>query len=735
MSLTSRRIHIFIVLIFISLVAGVQAHAESCRSLFKQAKVDPTARTLAVHLTDFLPENGILRTNPGRGRFGVTLHFSLGHAVFDHPFGNWSKRRYGIVVPFLSLEKQAVNVFPEDTFVLGDLRIPQDSVIFVPEGEALPTIPAQIVRYSPNERSLKDTVNAYIEESGSIRYVPEGWGLTTDARNAKVFVEGKDVIGGDGLKRFFRELLVRRPDLTTTTHEYTIWGQVDATISDLLAGWLFDGRPKVIDTKSLRLSILSIEDTLAEAARKAQATALPSEARKSVKKHFLSMKSYLALLRVELELRSKGMSLLATDFRAHPETPKNFAIASANRARLRELVIEESDHLARIDQLAEKLGAPLDPRQVGRVSYYATVEGLEARLRRLSPEAAATQSAEYRAAVLGHAFDKLLDGNLALEETLGTARKHLAALPELNRSIFLGNMFSKTHHRFPKIPPDVIRFYRSPEVRSLIDINKLYSFHHQTTEWMTLDLLFKSIMEPEKLKPVRNEGRSGVWHRDDEGRMWYLKPDEVYPELQTAAEVISSLVYRTGYYRAPYIQIVELGGKRYAAVEDLPRGEISRDLSEIESKDIKRLRIYSALLADWDRVRSYNSFIYDRAKGDFALFDFGGTLGARAMGMHKPGHVFSNAVGSFPNTRNFDEIYGAYRLDGLRTDHQWHNLSTGSYNEARQFLENLGDLEISLIVDAAKYSSWHDADYMKEALRNRRDALLEGLRVLESTGN
>lgn len=99
---------------------------------------DDLSRLVAVHLTDSFPEDGVLRTtfsyDPSFWR--DTLHFALNGPVSSHDWGNWDRRKYGILVPLDRLveaisTQRIIGVHAADTYILGDIELPEETQIIV----------------------------------------------------------------------------------------------------------------------------------------------------------------------------------------------------------------------------------------------------------------------------------------------------------------------------------------------------------------------------------------------------------------------------------------------------------------------------------------------------------------------------------------------------------------------------------------------------------------------------
>ncbi|TWW09452.1 hypothetical protein E3A20_14210, partial [Planctomyces bekefii] len=112
----------------------------------------------------------------------------------------------------------------------------------------------------------------------------------------------------------------------------------------------------------------------------------------------------------------------------------------------------------------------------------------------------------------------------------------------------------------------------------------------------------------------------------------------------------------------------------------------------------------------------------------FAMFDFGGTLGAKAKGGPKPGTVENGAVGAIKANESFEKIMDSYRVDWLPEEHPWRQeLSIEDMLALVRKFDYLTDSAIEAIVARAKYSNYKDYMAMEEILAARRDAMIKGL--------
>lgn len=240
---------------------------------------------------------------------------------------------------------------------------------------------------------------------------------------------------------------------------------------------------------------------------------------------------------------------------------------------------------------------------------------------------------------------------------------------------------------------------------------------------------------------IRTTARQGgVWMKDDANHYWMVKPDNYFPELTASTEVISSLIYSHFGLYTPKTVKVWIDGKAYAAVRSVGRGLDNSLLLYMYEPKWRAMRMPAAFLKDWDRIHEGpNNFII--GPKDFIPYDFGGTLGARATGKHKPGPVFSDAVGSY-TAQTFKEMYDGFRLtdptDPNRLNpntppiplpdwHPWAQVTREDQKLALKGFESLTDANIRQYVHFAAYSQPSDEDYMIRTLISNRDAFILGL--------
>ncbi len=90
-----------------------------------------------VQLTYVFPKDGTIKNKYeaiGEGRF--SNHFVLNRTVEPNNRGNWNNREIAVIIPFDKLKIRISNLLSEDTFILGDIKIPVGSTIIISKSKA-----------------------------------------------------------------------------------------------------------------------------------------------------------------------------------------------------------------------------------------------------------------------------------------------------------------------------------------------------------------------------------------------------------------------------------------------------------------------------------------------------------------------------------------------------------------------------------------------------------------------
>lgn len=250
----------------------------------------------AIHLTNFLPKHGRLNAYADkRARFMPTLHFTLGEPVIDHSHGKWSDSKYAFVMPVKVLESQILNVFPQDTFVLGHVNLTEDVRLFIPRGEDPGDVgPVEIVYYDP-QIPIKEVVQNYLEQNKFIKL-----NATGSKPENKITYKDEDVTG----LKFWEEISKNPP--TYELHSKTVWGLLDRKVYEDFYFLFQKGAVQVTPTvESLRNDIETLNSLLKKADAKYQGMKdLPLSAHEGYMQARSRLKNlFIRILEVELDLQ------------------------------------------------------------------------------------------------------------------------------------------------------------------------------------------------------------------------------------------------------------------------------------------------------------------------------------------------------------------------------------------------------------------------------------------------
>lgn len=120
-----------------------------------QKKIESLSDLVMVHLTDYIPKDGIISSSKDAGVMGEsilqiggqeftipvpserdTVHFCMNGEVSSHKLGDWSEMKYAIIVPLDKVDSQnIIGGMTVDTYTRGSFHIPQGSYILCPQTE------------------------------------------------------------------------------------------------------------------------------------------------------------------------------------------------------------------------------------------------------------------------------------------------------------------------------------------------------------------------------------------------------------------------------------------------------------------------------------------------------------------------------------------------------------------------------------------------------------------------
>lgn len=215
----------------------------------------------------------------------------------------------------------------------------------------------------------------------------------------------------------------------------------------------------------------------------------------------------------------------------------------------------------------------------------------------------------------------------------------------------------------------------------------------------------------------------GKWFVDENGINWFIKKDVHYSELQTSAEPIAAQIYQHfGYRTTTTVKLIDKNGVHFSASQDIGYDHTPTLFSDRDTSEIRQMRIVAAYLKDWDRLGNPSNN-RNMSDGSMVILDFGGTLGSRAQGHHKPGVIFSDAIGCFEATTDINTIYTSFVVMAP-SNHPWTRVTRTDAKAVIQKFRNLTDEKIESIVASAGYTQEADRNYMVKALKLRRDGII-----------
>ena len=146
---------------------------------------------IAVHLTNYFPNNGVITTtashkidfNGKKVRFPRhSIHFSLNSPVSGHMYGNWDGAKFAILIPLNKIAHRIVTLNPVDTWVIGELKLPQGSFI-IGSANALKGKFISGVKLISVEGDLHQAVKDFIAQKGLPVSNIGMWAWSFDAEN------------------------------------------------------------------------------------------------------------------------------------------------------------------------------------------------------------------------------------------------------------------------------------------------------------------------------------------------------------------------------------------------------------------------------------------------------------------------------------------------------------------------------------------------------------------------
>lgn len=342
-------------IVFVAVSWSGVSSASFCESGFRELSVYDAQvlgkRVYAVHATDFFPEGGLLRagaakvTDKGRTlaeeppSFRPTLHFSLGELVRSHA-SSWESMPYAVILPVGALKRQLINVNTYDSFILGDLRLPEGTVIVVPKGYSGKIPPGIRIETYGDGASLRSAVDQVIEKSG-------GWPIRmldgqSPSLDRVAEIDGHSV----NTPRFFDSLLKENANLSFGDHMRSQvgsayrFGNIEAAVVTLMRQYRGG---QALPTEMTSFLKGWIEHHLSRLELERKLGRLPKEGLESLDQKVVKLREWLRIVDLDMELRARGRSLAGlgqadsdrlSRLRGDPAALRHFALSELGPDRL-----------------------------------------------------------------------------------------------------------------------------------------------------------------------------------------------------------------------------------------------------------------------------------------------------------------------------------------------------------------------------------------------------------------
>jgi hypothetical protein len=185
---------------------------------------------MLVHMTDHFPENGVIIPTAAvrKDYLRYTIHFTMNGPVGAHVGNDWGEKKYAILVPLKEVYKRVVNLVPEDTWVVGSLRLPLGSEIIVPHGHKITDAGVARVIVAPSGTNPYKYARARIKEMGLPLWNIKKWGFASSDKLSRDMTGIFNAIAQkdqDGFQRYPK--LAKELRATSTIHSATIWIEIE----------------------------------------------------------------------------------------------------------------------------------------------------------------------------------------------------------------------------------------------------------------------------------------------------------------------------------------------------------------------------------------------------------------------------------------------------------------------------------------------------------------------------
>ena len=210
------------------------------QSLFSTSGTLREEGMMLCHMTDYIPKGGIIQTTrSATGAMRDSVHFSVNHSVLGHIGGDWSNKKFAILMPLKGARNMSGNSFAggiaTDFYSIGPVKIPPNSII-VRHNSKLPKGKYRIVNASEFKEltGLKkcrviETSNPNFQEAVDDIISKSGYELR---QTQDYLVWGTLKRNGHGNKRSFKNFrkfndYLKANGMTPMAHTYTPNGKAE----------------------------------------------------------------------------------------------------------------------------------------------------------------------------------------------------------------------------------------------------------------------------------------------------------------------------------------------------------------------------------------------------------------------------------------------------------------------------------------------------------------------------
>ena len=202
------------------------------QSLFSTSGTLREEGMMLCHMTDYIPKGGIIQTTrSATGAMRDSVHFSVNHSVLGHIGGDWSNKKFAILMPLKGARNMSGNSFAggiaTDFYSIGPVKIPPNSII-VRHNSKLPKGKYRIVNTSEFKELTGLKKCRVIETSNpNFQEAVDDIISTQDS-----FVWGTLKRNGHGNKRSFKNFrkfneYLKANGMTPMAHTYTPNGKAE----------------------------------------------------------------------------------------------------------------------------------------------------------------------------------------------------------------------------------------------------------------------------------------------------------------------------------------------------------------------------------------------------------------------------------------------------------------------------------------------------------------------------